>query len=55
MLNEIIVPYVKKRRQSKVLGEEQKALVKLDVFIGKVTSEVKEILQVNNILVTNLI
>ena len=51
---EITVPYVKKEHQSEVLGEEQKALVIMDIFTGEKTSEVKEVLQVNNILVTNL-
>ena len=34
-LNEIIVPYVKKMRESKGLGKEQVALVVMDVFKGQ--------------------
>ena len=52
-LNEIIVPYIKKMRESKGLGKEQMALVIMDVFTGQMTSEVK-ILQGRNILLTNV-
>lgn len=41
------------KRQSKVLGEEKKALVIMDVFTRLVTFEVKEMLEGNNILLTN--
>ena len=54
LLKEIIVPYVKKERESKGLGEDQKALVIMDVFTGQMTSDVKDVLEVNNILVTNV-
>ena len=49
-----MVPYVKKMRESKSLGEEQMALVIMGVFTGQMTSEFKEVLQKNNILVTNV-
>ena len=54
LLKEIIVPYVKKERESKGLGEDQKALVIMDVFTGQMTSDVKDVLEVNNILVTDV-
>lgn len=54
LLKEIIVPYVKKERESKGLGEDQKALVIMDVFTGQMTPDVKDVLEVNNILVTNV-
>lgn len=41
-------------RQSKGLGKEQMALVTMDVFTGKVTLEIKEVLQENSILATNV-
>ena len=40
--------------QSKGLGKEQMALVTMDVFTGKVTLEIKEVLQENSILATNV-
>ena len=54
LLNEIIVPYVKKERESKGLGEQQKALVIMDVFTWQMTSAIKEVLEENCILVTNV-
>ena len=39
-LNEIIVPYAKKMRKSKGLGKKQMALVIMDVFTGRMTSDV---------------
>ena len=53
-LNEIIVPYVKKMRESKGLRKEQMAFVTMDVFTRQITSEVKENLQENNVLVNNV-
>ena len=53
-VSQIIVPYVKKMRKSKGLGKKQMALVIMDVFTEQMTKEVKEILQKNNILVTNV-
>ena len=53
-MNEIIVPYVKKMRESKGLGKEQMAHVIMDVFTGQMTSEVKKVLQENNIFITNV-
>ena len=38
LLKEIIIPYVKKERESKGLSENQKALVIMDVFTGQMTS-----------------
>ena len=54
LLNEIIVPYVKKERESKGLGEQQKALVIMNVFTWQMTSAIKEVLEENCILVTNV-
>ena len=54
LLKEIIIPYVKKEREAKGLGEDQKALVVMDVFTGQMTSEVRDVLRENNILVTNV-
>ena len=54
LLNEIIVPYVKKERESKGLGEQQKALVIMDVFTWQMTSAIKEVLEENCIIVTNV-
>ena len=53
-LNEIILPPVKKMRESKGLGKEQMALVIMDVFTGQMTSKFKEFLQENKILLTNV-
>ena len=53
-LNEIILPHVKKMHESKGLGKEQMALVIMDVFTGQMTSKVKEFLQENKILLTNV-
>ena len=53
-LKEIIIPYVKKERELKGLDVEQKALVIMDVFTGQMISDVIEVLQENNILVTNV-
>ena len=41
-------------RKSKGIGKEQMVLVTTDVFTGQMTSEVKEVLQKNTILVTNV-
>ena len=41
-------------RESKGLGKEQMTLVIMDVLTGQMTSEVKEVLQENNILGTNV-
>ena len=41
-------------RESKGLGKEQMALVTMDVFAGQVTLEIKEVLQENSILATNV-
>ena len=48
------MPYAKKMRRSKGLGKEQMVLVIMDVSTGQMTSEVKEVLLENNILVTNI-
>ena len=54
LLNDIIVPYVKKTRESLSLGSKQMALVIMDVFTGQMTAEVKDVFQENRILVTNV-
>ena len=54
LLNEIIVPYVKKQRLDLGLSPTQKALVIMDVFTGQMTSEVTKILADNDILVTKV-
>ena len=53
-LNKIIVLYVKRMHESKGLGKEQMALVIKNFFTRKMALEVKEVLQENNILVTNV-
>ena len=53
-LEEIIVPFVKLEREAKGLSADQKALVIMDVFTGQMTPEVLQLLQENNILVTNV-
>ena len=53
-MNEIIVPYVKKMRESRGIGKEQMAPVIMDVFTGQMTLEVKKVLQENNIFITNV-
>ena len=41
-------------RELKGLGKELMAFVKMDVFSGQMTSEDKEVLQENNVLLTNV-
>ena len=54
LLNEVIVPYVKKERLALGLDPKQKALVILDVFAGQMTTDVTKILEENDILVTKV-
>ena len=54
ILNEIIIPYVKKIRSSKDIPNDQYALLIMDVFTGQKTSEVLDLLNANKILVTNV-
>ena len=44
----------KEESESKGLGEQQKAFVITNVFTGQMTSAVKEVLEENHILVTNV-
>ena len=47
--------YVKKKKhQSKGIGEQQKALVIMDVFTRQINSTVKGVLEENHILATNV-
>ena len=41
-------------RELKGLGKELMAFVKMDVFSGQMISEDKEVLQENNVLLTNV-
>ena len=52
--DEIIVPYVKKERESKSWSSDQKALVSFYVFKGQMTKEALEILTKILILVTTV-
>ena len=54
LLNEIIIPYVKKIRSSEDIPNDQYYLVIMDVFTGQKTSEVLDLLNANKILVTNV-
>ena len=54
MLNEVIIPYVKKQRLDLGLEPEHKALVIMDVFTGQMTSDVTKLLDDNHILVTKV-
>ena len=53
-LDEIIVPCMKKERESKSLSSDQKALVNFDGFKDQMTDEVFEILSKNDILATTV-
>ena len=54
ILNEIIIPYVKKIRSSGYILNDQYSLVIMDIFTGQKTSEVLDLLNANKILVTNV-
>ena len=54
LLNEVIIPYVKKQRLDLGLEPEHKALVIMDVFTGQMTSDVTKLLDDNHILVTKV-
>ena len=54
LLNEIIIPYVKKIRSSEDIPNDQYSLVIMDVFTGQKASKVLELLNANKILVTNV-
>ena len=53
-LDEIIAPFVKRKRESKSLSSDHKFLVIFDVFKGQMTHEVLKILAKNHILVTTV-
>ena len=53
-LNEIIIPYAEKVRKQEGLAPTQKALIIMDVFTGQMTTEVKDLLTANNILIANV-
>ena len=53
LLEEIIIPYVEAVRTSRQLDPNQKALMIMDVSTGQMTSEVLDLLEDSNILVTN--
>ena len=54
LLNEIIIPYVKKIRSSEDIPNDQYSLVIMDVFTGQKTSEVLDLLDANKMQVTNV-
>ena len=54
LLNEFIIPYVKKIRFSEDIPNDQYSLVIMDAFTGQKTSEVLDLLNANKILVTNV-
>lgn len=54
LFEKIIIPYIKKKRQSLNLPVDQKALVVMDVFTGQTTKEVIAVLKENDICVVNV-
>ena len=50
VLEEIIIPYVKKERERLGMEKDQAALLIMDVFKGQMTSPVLKVLSNNNIL-----
>ena len=52
MIEEIIAPYVKNARKRDKLPVDQKALLIMDVFSGKMTQAVLDTLQKEDILVS---
>ena len=54
LLNEIIIPYVKKIRSSEDIPNDQYSVVIMDVFTRQKTSEVLDLVNANKILVTNV-
>ena len=54
VLEEIIIPYVKKERERLGMEKDQAALLIMDVFKGKMNSSVLKILSSNNILLQSV-
>ena len=54
VLEEIIIPYVKKERERLGMEKDQAALLIMDVFKGQMTSPVLKVLSNNNILLQSL-
>ena len=54
VLNEIIVPYVKKERERLGLEEDQSALLIMDVFKGQMTGPVLKVLSDNHVLLESV-
>ena len=54
VLEEIIIPYVKKERERLGMEKDQAALLIMDVFKGQMTSPVLKILSNNNILLQSV-
>ena len=52
LIDEIITPYAEMEREMLDLGEEQQALLIIDVFSGQMTDPVFEELKENNIKLT---
>ena len=50
LIEDVIIPYVVSQRKSLGVGEDQYALLILDVFSGQMTEPVKEKLKENRIL-----
>ena len=53
-LREIIIPYKKNQRWQNKLPEDQKDLIVMDVFTGKMTTAALENYKENNILIVNV-
>ena len=54
VLEEIIIPYVKKERERLGMEKDQAALLIMDVFKGQMTSPVLKVLSNNNILLQSI-
>ena len=54
VLEEIIIPYVKKERERLGMEKDQAALLIMDVFKGQMTSPVLKVLSNNNILLQSV-
>ena len=53
-MNEVILPYIRELRSSENLTSDQYTLVIMDMFSGKMTGDVLNLLRNSNILLTNV-
>ena len=53
-IEEILVPYITKKRQDLGLGTNQRALLIFYVFTGQMTSSVREVIEKHNLIVVNI-